>query len=254
MDMFPKNIFKKTVFCVFLLCLHFLPGDLFSQDNLYSSIYTTNTLLNNKISNSNNSFAKPSLSLSRFNIIIGGSFLTTSASNNIKNAFKESGFEGTPSGFYSSWSLGMDYELNDRFKIDLIFNKTPKGNIKITGKDDQQEIAERTSYSILFNFILDPVDSVILNSTEIAIGAGPALNYVKVDYMDFGSATIVSEFVPSLHIQATLDYYIYKNISTQLKIQGRILPAVEAPEVSNLISHKINFSSFEIYFGFRIHL
>ncbi|MCH7498389.1 MAG: hypothetical protein IH971_11175, partial [Candidatus Marinimicrobia bacterium] len=92
----------------------------------------------------------------RFQISFGFAWIEMSANNNIFDAFSRSGFSGTEAGFFSSTdyprdlslpfasSIGLEYDINNRFRVGLMREPFPKTDIE--GIDGERESLVGASY------------------------------------------------------------------------------------------------------------
>jgi hypothetical protein len=227
----------------------------------------------------------PEPSKRRFHVSIGEGLVSTRANNDIIHAFKSSGFGGRKEGWFwgptdypddntipISWNINAEYRLADHLRLGFALSKIPKQ--KIAGIDKEYEYAHGTSYSLLVEYVPVPVTRLLTSRWEFAMGVGPAYNSLSADgtlSSSFGATIVhvpVVSFVTKkntigMHLRGSLDYYLWKSFSLQLKAEGKLIPSIDVPaishtnpnnnEVKTLRQHDVDFSSIDFSLGLRFH-
>ncbi len=219
--------------------------------------------------------SKPSsvFPVAKFHIGFDGGWSELNAGNDILDAFIASGFAGPNGELRESinypvennppldyWNLEAEYGLTGRLRLGLAM-----GGIKppdIVWDDGAVERVDRTSISLLLDYVFIPVDPLLLTRWEFAAGAGLSYNSLSVEgalgqFRPSASHFTVKESAIGGHLRARLDYYISRKLSMQLKIDGFVMPAVNVPETKyktlTLKSHSVNFSGGALSLGARLH-
>jgi hypothetical protein len=219
----------------------------------------------------------------RFHLSVGFGWVTTGANDNIVKAFNASGFGGTSGGFFGpitypinvsskfSWNIGAAYSITDRLRLGLDWEKLPQQ--EVTGKDYELEHANATFVNLYAEFVVAPVDPLLISRFEFAIGAGVSYSRLSVSshisalfgaaYGENPSIVEVNKTVPGVNLRASLDYYISRHVSLQGRIGGRIIKAVDVPSVTHvnpydsstktLAAHSVNFSGMDYSLCVRLH-
>ncbi|PSR52628.1 hypothetical protein AHMF7605_03355 [Adhaeribacter arboris] len=216
------------------------------------------------------------LAPSRFHVALGGGWASVMTYQSIKNAYAISGIPNHiphwfgylhyPNGENSStpytWNITTDYNLERKFQLGISFNNFV--NQEIRGGTDhhepgpEYEAAKGETYSLLANYILNPITPQNKTRLEFAAGAGPSFHNLLVRGSLGTNKYEVRKKTITTHYRATIDYYSRQNLSLQLKAGYRPRQTVRVPEQeegsTNLIAHAVNFRSLDITIGVRYHL
>lgn len=235
-----------------------------------------------RISQTSTTLSEPSRA--KFHVSLGGGWMTSRANNDITDAFNASGFGGTVGGWFgtihypvdhntpSTWNLATEYSLTDQFRLGLVWNRIPEQ--EISGKDYEVEHARATSINFFADYVVLSVDPLLLSRYEFAIGAGLSYNWLSVDgrvSSVFGSAYgenpnvfAVDKEVVGVNLRGSLDYYLSRNCSSQGRIEGKFVRAIEVPSVTHvnpynsatktLKRHSVDFSGLSFSLSLRFHL
>ncbi|MDE3059022.1 MAG: hypothetical protein KGJ59_13810 [Bacteroidota bacterium] len=228
----------------------------------------------------------------KFHFYFSGALVGTGASSDISSAFNASGFGGTVNGWFGSihypvdegdapfvWNYGAEYNLTDKFRLGLAWNKTSEQ--KIVGctlvawnkfgridENDEVEQARATFLYFFMDYVTTPVDPMLTSRWEFAIGAGLGYSEMSVDGdldSHYGSEQqgspsyyAVSKNAVGINLRGSLDYYLSTNFSLQAKLEGRIIPAIDVPSVTykpiTLNAHSVDFSGIDFSLGIGLHI
>lgn len=217
---------------------------------------------------------KPTTSLtqSKLHIALGGGLSSLNVYSNMLDAFNTSEFEGStlhwfgylhyPNGKNISipytWNFTIDYNITQHISTGFSYNKFAKQQVE--GKDNQEEYGKGSSYGLFADYIFNPINPQTRSRLEFAAGAGISYHYMIVggtlDSLSPGFKIKESKLLP--HLRFTIDYYSRKQLSLQFKTAWKFNQPIEIPEQSNgnktLVSHAVNFKSFDFTLGIRYHI
>lgn|GEM_PF-1553362 len=238
--------------------------------------------LPNRTADTDMTYSPPSPA--KLHIALAGGWMASHINGDMVNAFNVSGFGGSTGGFFGpvdypvnnsstfTWSLGAEYDLTSQFRIGL--ERVSISEQQVVGKDDEVEHARAVSVNLFADYVIVPVDKLLLSRYELAVGAGVSYNWLTVN----GS---VSSYVGSAYIQnpstfmfekraigaalrMSLEYYITKHFSVQGKFEQSFVPSLSVPPIAyvnpydkrlkNLAGHSVDFSGSDFSIGLRIHL
>ena len=226
----------------------------------------------------------PEPSAPKLHISLGGDWMTLRANTDIVDAFNRSGFGGSVGGWFGTthypvdhnfpvtWNLGAEYSLTDRIRLGVLWERIPEQ--EVSGKDNEVERAQATCLNFCADYVLVPVDRMLLSRFECAVGAGLSYNSLNVDgsvssfdasaYGGNPSVYAVNKGLLGVNLRGSLDYYFSRNFSLQGRVQGRFIGAVEVPSVvlvnpnngagKILSRHFVDFSGMDFSLGLRFHL
>lgn len=218
---------------------------------------------------------RSTLHTSNFHAAIGGGWSSAMTYQTMINAWTISaipvhiphwfGYLHYPNGANSStpytWNLTLDYNLLKKLSIGLSFNNFVKQEIK-GGTDHHQptedfEFAKGESYTILGDYIINPIKPENKTRLEIAGGVGGSLHNLVAGGMLGTIEYKIRRTTFTPYFRATADYYSRKHLSLQLKFGYRAKQTVTIPEQTDgtrtLIAHAINYRSLDITLGIRYH-
>ncbi len=220
----------------------------------------------------------------KFHVSLGGGWMKSRTNNDIIDAFNASGFGGTVGGWFGptdypvdhsspfTWNLGADYNLTNQFRLGLVRKKISEQEIR--GKDFEVEYARATSINFFADYIIFPIDPLLLSRFEFAIGAGVSYNWLSVDgrvssifgfaYGENPNVFAVNKEVVGVNLRGSLDYYLSRNFSLQCKLEGGFMPVIDVPSVTHVNPHdstvktlkgySVDFSGLDFSIGLRFHL
>jgi hypothetical protein len=224
-----------------------------------------------------------------------GALMRIKAHNNMLDAFNESGFSGYTPGYWDwfgyvepsyypedhsvhpiCWNLLAEYNLSNRYLLGLALSSLPRQ--EINGIGGEWERITSNAYSMIVEYIPKPAAPLFMSNFEFAAGAGICYQRFTIEGTLWDESTSFEdkENQIGLQVRTSLDYYLVKNVSFRLLLNGRLLPAITVPEISRTFSvesydwergefvttqetkilqtHKVNFSSVDLSLGLRLHL
>lgn len=205
----------------------------------------------------------------RLHISLGGGLIETRANNDVEEAFWDSGFGGTVGGWFGgtvdypvdhslvvTWNLAVEYNLTEHFRLGLAWDKIPKQEVH--GLGSVYEYARGTSYTLLLEYVGTPAAPRFISRTESAVGAGLSLNSLSVSgRLSSSSPFEIKEEVVGVYVRGSIDHYYSRNVSLQLRLDVRLIPSVDVPEIRSgtktLQRHSVNFSAVALTLGLRFH-
>ena len=164
-------------------------------------------------------------------------------------------------------SLSAEYNLSSQVCLGLaLHEKMPR--LGVYGKDYEFEnvVGASYNYNLFVKYVPRPAAPLFLSHLEVALGAGLSYSMVRIE----GSLTSRT-FIPTFamtrnviggYLQWSTDYYITKSLSLQYKFSGRLMPAVQVPEISErtvqgvtktLKPHALHLTTFESFLGVGLH-
>ena len=209
---------------------------------------------------------------SKFKISIGYAWTKSMAMNDIKEAFKASEFYPTNPHHSIAPNLILSYRINNRFNPSLELSGISAQGFE--SSDSEVHLSANLSgysTSLFIDYTPFPLNK---SSFDYAFGVGfdyysinvenyfdlRGGNYTENDFSRFMHTTI-NKF--DLLLRVSLDYYIVKDVSIQLKMSGRWVEPIEIQKISItnpitnhhrwLIDHSVNFSSFHFSTGIGMH-
>jgi hypothetical protein len=220
----------------------------------------------------------------RLHLSLGVTAVFTPAHDDIVDAFISSGFGGASTGWFGttyypidksnsmSWNAEVDYTIARNVRLGLGHSKI--AHQLINGRDMETESADRTSYSLLLEYIPVPVRPVLISRLEFALGAGVDYHVSSVDgtlstligsaYGKQAVSFSLDKTSVGAHVMASADYYLSKSFSFQFKMDKTFVPAIHVPEINYanpsgdgvkiLHDHSVNISSFDLAVSLRLHL
>lgn len=218
---------------------------------------------------------RSTLSPSKFHVAVGGGWASVMTYGSIRNAYIISGiphhiphwfgYLHYPNGRNSStpytWNLAVDYNLTRKVSLGFSFNNFVKQEIK-GGLDHhslgpEYEFAKGESYSLLADYVLNPIIPENRTRLVFAAGAGASLHNLLVGGSLGGPEYQVRRYTVTPHFRGTCDYYARRNLSLQLKVGYKPRQYVRVPEQTlgptELIAHAVNFRSLDVTLGVRYH-
>ncbi|KAA5547908.1 hypothetical protein [Adhaeribacter rhizoryzae] len=219
---------------------------------------------------------RSTLAPSRWHFALGGGWASVMTYRSIKNAYAISGIPNHiphwfgylhyPNGENSStpytWNITADYSLSRKFGLGLSFNNFVKQQIQ-GGTDHHEpgpeyESAKGETYSLVANYVINPIMPENKTRLEFSVGAGPSYHNLLVQGSLGTDEYEKRRKTFTAHYRAAIDYYSRRNLSLQLKGSYRPRQTVRVPEqeegTTNLIAHAVNFRSLDITIGVRYHL
>ncbi|UCD38008.1 MAG: hypothetical protein JSW54_00530, partial [Fidelibacterota bacterium] len=223
----------------------------------------------------------------------GGTWLAM-AHRDVRKVFRSSGFGGTSPGVFLSdpttyptsyiepytACLEAEFDISNRLRVGVVLEDNPRQIVR--GYDGEEEtIKGGLSYSLLVAYVQDPLDPTLplaARRWEHAIGAGICTRPVAItgDLGGNSPGFSVSEQVTGLQARASLEYYLSRHTSLQLRVDATWLPGVEVPSQSydyldsvfdwetgtyvnelrtrTLEAHTVNLSSIYFSMGLRFHV
>lgn len=217
----------------------------------------------------------------RFHLFFGGGWIITSANNDISDAFNESGFGGQENGWFGpiyypidnssplGWRLSADYSISGHWRLGLEWGRIAEQ--EISGKYSAEEWANRSSLALCLHYLPSPVGILFLHRWEFAVSGGVSYNWLSVKgaVNQFGpqaSRFEVAESAIGGRLRFSMDYYLSREFSLGVKIDGELIPVMTVPEViqtmpgypepetRTLQQHSVDFSSLNFIAGIRLHL
>lgn len=226
--------------------------------------------------------------MSLVHVSVGVGSVATDAGGDIARAFEESGLgHVAPKGSASLPRYGGEDRtphLNLAVEIGVLRRLRVGASVFPFLRNDvagwrERERADGESYSAFVSFLPLLADNGWVRSVhgsrlELAVGGGANLTAVSMQgnlSADAASATVGSfssfsqrKWLLGVHWQATLDYYVAKSVSWQLKLQQRLLPAAKVPSLQHtspstgttrqMRAHSVDFSATGISFGVVVHI
>ncbi|NOX17903.1 MAG: hypothetical protein GXO87_06435 [Chlorobi bacterium] len=220
---------------------------------------------------------------SKFHISVCGVYISSSANQEIINAFNSSGFGGRTSGWgfsvnypvdhsdVASFQIMLSYSVVNNLRIGLSVNPFPF-NVYIKGINSQNEKVNRTSYALLAEYVFHQ-PWARKSGLGFSMAGGLSYNLITIygflkergnDRGDFKFEN--TEF--GLLLTARLDYYTSKNFSFFVGITKSFIPSIDVPTISSnksdgkfetldetqtLSQHSVNAGYFGVDFGIAFH-
>ena len=196
--------------------------------------------------------------ISNLHILIGSGLIYTKADNDMLDAFKSSGYRGKQTypdpEFPSFFSFEVEYNLTDKYRFGVEWNGQRMRSIR---EGPITEEADRSSISLIFDYIVLPLYHTIFKKSEFVLGTGLSYNFLTMNPSPEVEKFRKDKKVFGGSLRASFDYYLWNDFSVQLKLTGRLMPSIDVPERNyenyTLKQHQVNFSAIDISFGIRIH-
>jgi hypothetical protein len=206
--------------------------------------------------------AKRKIPYERFHITLALIRTGTKAEEDIYNSLISSGLEANREENYSSYTFHLEaaYAVADKWRIGFMYLNMPKTGSYAEGIS---ETADGRSYIVYGEYIPSPLTPLYRKNYELAFGAGILYHVAHIEG-DYPGYTCNKETL-GLNLHAAIRYYLFRNFSIQLKLNGRLIPNIELPDRMYYFdwnsyepkihkAHNINFSAIDLSFGLQFHL
>ncbi|MDZ4823101.1 MAG: hypothetical protein SH856_06555 [Flavobacteriales bacterium] len=220
---------------------------------------------------------RSTLSPSRWHAAIGGGWSSGMPYQSMLNAAAISGiprhiphwfgYLHYPNGENSStpytWNLSVDYNFAKHFSAGLAFNNFVMQQVVEGDHPDHEnpwhdyEFVKGESYSLVADYILNPIKPENKTRLVFAAGAGASLHRMLAGGVLGDVEYEQKKLSVTPHYRVTLDYMSRKSLSLQLKAGYKPFQTINVPEQisgdQNLIAHTINMRALDVTVGIRYH-
>ncbi len=251
------------------------------QNKVEANNIQTETSSSNEEAIINTNKSLKSHSFRRFHLYTGLGTSWSPANDEIDKIFRYSGLGGSETGWFGAthypydysdffaFDVSIEYSLTNKFRLGLGYNPLIKQAIR--GRNQVSEWTEGESYVLCAEYLFEPLNPMFAKGWEFSLGGGIFQNSLSIkgefinSYRDRmpNSHFETNKDLLGMVIKGTLDnYYYYRNISIQCKLETRIIPSIEVPEQSHqksqseyliIRSHSLNLSTTDICIGLRWH-
>jgi hypothetical protein len=224
----------------------------------------------------------------KLHLSYSGGLSIGNATQDIKDAFRKSGFDGVYYGWLgrtynprddsktTNQSIDLFYRLAERTQIGAGYKGIPDEKIIGYGAGDiggiEHENVSGIAYYLMIVYLPLPVGNLKSPQWEVALGGGVSYFDLTIDgdlgsYWD-GTAYVYSEpfsygeGISGAVFRGSIDYYPNPFISFQFKMSGFVMQKAKVLRQSfstdtvtrELVAHRINFSTLELALGIGVHL
>jgi len=218
---------------------------------------------------------RSTLAPSKWHVAIGGGWSSGMPYKSMLNAAKISGLPRSiphwfgylhyPNGESSStpytWNLTVDYNLMKHVSMGFSFNNFVQQKIR-EGLDPLQpgkdyEYARGESYSLLADYVINPITPENKTRLVFAVGSGASLHRLLAGGALGNTVYRAKKVSVTPHYRITIDYMSNKKLSLQLKAGYKPYQTITIPDQFDgskwLMEHSINYRTLDITIGIRYH-
>lgn len=198
--------------------------------------------------------------------MVGGFELLSAQRSSIRNSLESSGESGTVDNWIwggtttypvrenaaAFLDIGMDIKLRNSSKVGLLYTSTTMFGAR--GLYGSSEKGKKNGLEFTYQYIPQPYSPFTASKWEGSWGIGPSINFLEVKMAVPGKGNNTTTMTrPGIVGRGALDYYMTPNLSLSLQLIGRVIAGVEVPPYDKIKEHTVNFSSFDLGVGLKVH-